>query len=155
MTPTSTTLTCHLGSWLNASLRCCWKWSSLRFWALWAVLSMLGKRISMSWVCGFGPSVSSWVVLVASKELGNRWTQAMESGAEKDLGDHPIPPFQTDVETPEPRGVKWLTQGHRMNSSQQQPGQNPVLFLQRSPSSQGSVHRRTSSAALPWASSNK
>lgn len=30
----------------------------------------------------------------------------MEFGTERDLRDHLIQPFQTDAETPEPKGVK-------------------------------------------------
>ena len=36
----------------------------------WAVPNMFGKRVLMLWVCGFGHSVNSWVMFLASEELG-------------------------------------------------------------------------------------
>ena len=50
----------------------------------------------------------------------------MEFGAERGLRDNLVQPFQTDANTPEPREVKLLTQGLRMNLWQK-PDQNSVL----------------------------
>ena len=79
--------------------------------ALWAVLNMFGKRVSMLWVCGFGHSVKagscSWPQRNLESVLrGCLMNTVMEFGAEQGLRDNLVQPFQTDADTPEPREVK-------------------------------------------------
>lgn len=69
--------------------------------------------------------MENFVVVLASEELGT-WPKRLlglhaynnlelEGTTEATYTLHPTPTSQTDAETPEPRGVKQLTQGLRMN----------------------------------------
>lgn len=125
MTPTSTNLTCNF-SWLFS-----WKWFSPHYWHSEQSWIYLGRKfryfgsvdLTSMWITG----LHSW--LSRSLKQGPRgclMNTVMEIGTEQDLRDHLTQPFQAGADIPEPKGVKWLTQGLRM-SRWQKPGQNPVL----------------------------
>lgn len=102
-----------------------WKWFSPHLLAFWVAPNMFGKRVLLFGVCGFGLSEYSWSCSWTWRNLehglrGCLINTVMEFGTERDLRDHLIQPFQTDAETPEPKGVKWPSRGLRISCGKSQ-----------------------------------
>lgn len=123
---------CNFGPLLSAPLRLFLEmiflymcWLSGLFW------TCLGREfrcfgsvdLATVWIAGS----CSWPQRNLESGLrGCLMNTVMEFGAERGLRDNLVQPFQTDADTPEPREVKWLAQGLRMNLWQK-PDQNSVL----------------------------
>lgn len=69
---------------------------------------MFEIRVLMLWVYRLSQSMNNWVVFLASEEFG-AWPRRLPDGYGHGIGswkEPQRPPFQTDAETLEPRGVK-------------------------------------------------